>query len=102
LDGGFKTGTTALTEYAPPRTERYGNFAGFGVMRGNNARYVVRGNFVPYWSLALATALLPTIWARRWLSVRRNPGLCPSCGYDMRATPERCPECGTAAAAAAG
>ncbi len=29
---------------------------------------------------------------RRW---RTRPGMCPRCGYDLRATPGNCPECGT-------
>jgi hypothetical protein len=37
--------------------------------------------------------LSATIVGRR----RACRGLCPSCGYDLRATPGRCPECGAVA-----
>jgi hypothetical protein len=55
---------------------------------------------IPYW---LTTLLLlappavrfggPPLW--RWGRRRDVPGLCPVCGYDLRATPGRCPECGS-------
>jgi hypothetical protein len=55
---------------------------------------------MPHWLvvvIAFCCALLFRAAARR---PRRSTahGLCPSCGYDLRATPGRCPECGTAAA----
>jgi len=50
----------------------------------------------PHWFVAAATSLLPVICATTMRRARRRAaaGLCPSCGYDVRATPERCPECG--------
>jgi hypothetical protein len=51
---------------------------------------------VPCWMLVVLFAALPAArfaWARR-RRLRDERGLCPSCGYDLRATPDRCPECG--------
>ena len=52
---------------------------------------------VPYWALVLVFSALPTIALLRLVqrSRRSRAGLCPACGYDLRATPDRCPECGT-------
>jgi hypothetical protein len=33
--------------------------------------------------------------AAHWQRLRPRSGLCPTCGYDLRAKPGRCPECGT-------
>jgi hypothetical protein len=54
---------------------------------------------IPWWILIATTAVLPIIWLKRRCAPR-IPGLCPACGYDLRATPERCPECGTVKPAA--
>jgi hypothetical protein len=59
---------------------------------------------IPCWMLAAALGLFPSLLTahRLWRihRARSNPGLCPTCGYDMRATPDRCPECGYATSSA--
>jgi hypothetical protein len=57
-----------------------------------------------YWSVVALTMALPTLRAalalfRKWRRRVLPPGLCPACGYDLRATPGRCPECGRGAPA---
>jgi hypothetical protein len=70
-------------------------FLGFRWLTGRlgptNVMWSVR---IPLWLPGSVFAVLPALWLSKRLR-RRRPGLCPSCGYDMRATPHRCPECGT-------
>jgi hypothetical protein len=59
----------------------------------------------PYWPFVLGSLVLPAYWTGRQyprLMRARRVGLCPTCGYDLRASPERCPECGAAKLGAKG
>ena len=55
-----------------------------------------RAIFVPHWAIVALTAILPALGIVRFMRNRKRSrhGLCPNCGYDLRATPGRCPECG--------
>ena len=93
-----------LWGYTDPE-ERDWQFLGFESFLSRRSYSPMRRKTIPYWFPFLVTGLLPAAYAIRTLGFRRTRmnrqagGLCPSCGYDLRATPGRCPECGTLAAA---
>ena len=73
--------------------------AGFAVGRGKVFPARSFQIEIPYWFWTLLS-LAFTLWCTRrlygnWQYARRGAnGLCPTCGYDLRASPDRCPECG--------
>ena len=93
---GFEQGLATLLDNASFVRQSHGcTFT--GALRTAGSRWLAVG--VPGWAALLPAGVVmvaATIrfvqWTRRYR--RRRTGMCPSCGYDLRATPGRCPECG--------
>lgn len=66
------------------------SWAGFD-LKLSRQRLFVR---LPWYGIVvfLGSIAAYSLLSHRW--TRANLHLCPTCGYDLRATPDRCPECG--------
>ena len=93
----------SLVEQAGFRLVRYRDDA-FDAPDPATRRAAYHAVVVPAWFVVLVTSILPAISvSRRRRRLRRVSriarGLCPDCGYDLRASTGCCPECGMSNAA---
>jgi len=90
----YKTSIDPPTQRLPAT---FGNL-GFSFERRSQPRnYTSWLVLIPIWAPVLLLLVLVEFFRRQHRRALRDQGmrgLCPYCGYDMRATPTTCPECG--------
>jgi hypothetical protein len=101
------SGSTPITPALFPRDcDIYWSLGPFNFQRGGESAPATPSGMawriswheliVPFWFVALVlVAVLAMLFRLR--RPRPAPGLCATCGYDLRASPQRCPECGAVA-----
>ena len=98
---GLHLASYPAPDVAHDRTREWWHGAGFSYQRIYDPYKFddYRRLTIPHWLLGVlpATGLARATARRLRRRVQVNRGLCPRCGYDLRATPGRCPECGTTA-----
>ncbi len=101
----LKKSRIAITHESPPSGLDASNFGDVGWDVHNRAfelgacyaKYIYSEKLIvlPDWFIVLVSSTLPLAWTvSRFKSRKRNAGLCPRCGYDIRASSNRCSECG--------
>jgi nitrate reductase NapE component len=96
VDGAWWSDDRTVTPIVPFATTQATTTAATQVTATRTHRRVCL--LVPMWMalLPVASVALVAGWRVSRPRRRRRAGLCPACGYDVRATPDRCPECGNA------
>ena len=92
-DGRVFVSWSPAVEYRPPWAGQVNRYH-FRYTRWSNGSAEVG---VPMWAPAVVCSIVALGSGAVARSKRRRAGhgMCPRCGYDLRATPGRCPECGT-------